>query len=51
MIPDCPKCDANRTLQPYGAIVEGLQWHCCTCCATPVLIRVSDGTILRLGKP
>lgn len=48
--PDCPACDARDTLQPVGAEVQRSQWHVCTCCATPVLIQLGTGTVLRVGK-
>lgn len=48
---DCPKCDANRSLEPFGAEVQRQQWHVCTCCATPVLVNLSTHEILRVGKP
>lgn len=49
-LPDCPRCEAATTLEPYGAEVQGMRWAVCTCCATPVLVRLSDGAIVRVGK-
>jgi transposase-like protein len=48
---DCPRCESDRTLEPYGAEVQGMRWFYCTSCSTPVLIRIITGEILRIGKP
>lgn len=47
----CPKCQTSRPLSPRGPIVADSQWQWCTECWTPVLVRISDGTIVRVGKP
>lgn len=54
MVPEaCPVCGAYRTLSPHAVEVHGCQWHYCTrkACAVPVLIRISDGEVIRVGKP
>lgn len=44
--PDCPKCDARETLEPYGKPdTFGSQWHVCTCCSITCLVHI-DGRIL-----
>lgn len=48
--PDCPSCDSNDTLRPYGAKVDGMQWHVCTTCAKSALVKLHDGEIVRVGK-
>ncbi len=49
--PDCPSCDSVDTLRPYGAQVQGCQWHVCTTCSKSALIELETGIIIRTGKP
>lgn len=43
-------CDhAART--PHGVEVQGKRWYWCATCGAPVLIRISDGEVIRVGKP
>jgi hypothetical protein len=45
-LPDCPRCDANRTLEKIRADLHGKVWCYCRCCAASVLID-ADGRVLH----
>lgn len=48
----CPACEApKKAVQPFGPEVQGARWFVCDCCSVPCLVRVTDGEVLRTGKP
>lgn len=47
--PDCRQCESNDTLRPYGAKVNGMQWHVCTSCSKRALVELQTGVIVREG--
>lgn len=50
-LPNCPACARPELLQLRLPIINGQAWTSCPTCKVAVLVRVTDGEILMVGKP
>lgn len=46
ILPDCPRCDSNASLEKIRADDKGLVWAYCRTCSASVLID-KDGRVLH----
>ncbi len=48
ILPDCPRCSANASLEKIRADDRGSVWTYCTVCSTTVLLD-KDGRIVHVS--
>ncbi len=46
--PDCPRCNANATLERIRSDTRGSVWLYCSCCSATVLVD-ADGRIVHVS--